>query len=123
MRYNCEVNFVIKHVFSAVDNKGIKMITAFRTISVLEGLSYLVILSVTLGFIDREWVTALGMTHGILFIIYLILSLIVSEKKGWSVFKLLILFVASVVPFAFILIEVYLRKIEQGDSQKLEPVV
>ena len=123
MRYNCEVNFVIKHVFPAVDNKGIKMITAFRMISVLEGLSYLVILSVTLGFIDREWVTALGMTHGVLFIIYLILSLIVSEKKGWSVFKLLIFFVASVVPFAFILIEVYLRKIEQGDPQKLEPVV
>ena len=92
-------------------------------ISVLEGLSYLVILSVTLGFIDREWVTALGMTHGVLFIIYLILSLIVSEKKGWSVFKLLIFFVAAGVPFAFILIEVYLRKIEQGDPQKLEPVV
>lgn len=97
------------------------MIKAFRAISILEGLSYLAILSVTLGFIDREWVSTLGMTHGILFIIYLFLSLTVTEKKGGSTFKLLALFVASVVPFAFILVEVYLRKIEQDNSQYLEP--
>jgi len=107
--------------FSAVKSIGIKMIKAFRTVSILEGLSYLFILSVTLGFIDREWVSSLGMTHGVLFITYLILSLTVSDKKWWSTSKLLILFAASVVPFAFILVEVYLRKIEQGNSQQLEP--
>ncbi len=99
------------------------MIKVFRTISILEGLSYLVILSVTLGVIGREWVFPLGMSHGILFFLYLVLSLIVSGKKGWPVWGWLILLLASVVPFAFILVEVYLRKIEQGNPQELEAVV
>ncbi len=99
------------------------MIKAFRTVSILEGLSYLAILSVTLGFIDREWVSTLGMTHGILFIIYLFLSLTVVEKNGWPTSKLLALSVASVVPFAFIPVEVYLQKVEQENSQNLEPLL
>ena len=94
------------------------MMKVFRTTSVLEGLSYLVILSVTLGFIGREWVSILGMTHGILFMLYLVLSLTVSNKKEWPVWGWLILLLASVVPFAFILVEVYLRKIDQSDFQE-----
>ena len=96
------------------------MVKVFRTISILEGLSYLVILSVTLGVIGREWVFSLGMTHGILFFLYLVLSLIVSGKKGWPVWGWLILLLASVIPFAFIPVEIYLRKIEQDNSQTLE---
>ena len=99
------------------------MIKVFRSISILEGLSYLVILSVTFGFFGREWVFSLGMAHGILFFLYLILSLIVSGKKGWSVLGWLILLLASVVPFAFILVEVYLRKIGQDNPQNLEAIV
>jgi integral membrane protein len=93
------------------------MIKVFRTISLLEGLSYLVILSVTLGFIGREWVFPLGMTHGVLFFLYLVISLIVSGKKGWPVWGWLILLLASLTPFAFIPVENYLRKIEQSNSQ------
>ncbi len=93
------------------------MLKAFRTISVLEGVSYLLILSVTIGLIDREWVSSLGMAHGILFILYLSLSLSVSGKQQWSVLKWLILFIASLVPFAFILVEIYLRKTGQNEPQ------
>jgi len=96
------------------------MIKAFRTISILEGLSYLVILSVTFGLIGREWVFSLGMVHGVLFVLYLVFSLIVSGKKEWSVLKWLILFIASVVPFAFLLVELYFKKVEQDIHQKLE---
>jgi integral membrane protein len=99
------------------------MIKFFRTISILEGLSYLVILSVTLGVIDREWVFSLGMAHGVLFFLYLVLSLIVSGKNGWSVWVWLLLFAASVVPFAFILVELYLRKIELRNNPELEVAV
>jgi len=99
------------------------VIKAFRLVSILEGLSYLVILSVTLGFIGREWVASLGMTHGILFIVYLILSLIVSGKKGWSILGWLALFLASIIPFAFILVELYLQKTEQSNPQKQEALV
>ncbi|MBV0934347.1 DUF3817 domain-containing protein [Marinobacterium weihaiense] len=82
----------------------------FRAISVLEGLSYLLILSVTLGAISREFVSMLGMAHGVLFILYLVLSLQASHKKGWSVMVWLLVFLASLVPFAFIAVEMFLKK-------------
>ncbi|ORU91665.1 MAG: hypothetical protein A6F70_00360 [Cycloclasticus sp. symbiont of Bathymodiolus heckerae] len=86
------------------------MLKYFRVISIVEGLSYLTILSVTLGLISREFVFYLGMFHGFLFIIYLVLSFIVSDKKGWPILTWLALFLASVVPFAFIFVELFLRK-------------
>ncbi len=99
------------------------MLKVFRAVSILEGISYLAILSVTFGFLGREWVSLLGMTHGILFTVYLVVSLKVSDVKGWSVLWWLLLVLASVVPFAFVLVEVYLRKIEQGNPQELEAAV
>ena len=99
------------------------MVKVFRTVSLLEGFSYLVILSVTLGFISREWVFSLGMAHGVLFVVYLALSLTVTDKKGWPVWAWILLMLASVVPFAFVIVEVLLRKFEQENTQVLEPVV
>jgi len=86
------------------------MLNFFRISSVLEGLSYLVILCVSFGIISRDFVFVLGMTHGALFALYFILSLIVSHKQGWSVITWLLVLVASIVPFAFILVDVFLRK-------------
>lgn len=89
------------------------MIQYFRAVSFLEGLSYLTILSVTLGFISRDYVFPIGMGHGVLFILYLFLSLTVSNKQGWSILIWLALFAAAVVPFGFIPVEYYLRKVNQ----------
>ena len=86
------------------------MLNFFRTISILEGLSFLIILSVTQGFISREFVFHLGMTHGILFMIYLVLSLVVSNSQKWSVLAWLGLLLAAFIPFAFIPVEVLLKK-------------
>lgn len=86
------------------------MLNTFRTVSIFEGLSYLVILSVTLGIISRDYVFYLGMMHGVLFLLYLILSLIVSSKRNWSLKIWLPLFLASLMPFAFIPVELYLKK-------------
>ena len=86
------------------------MFNFFRIVSIVEGLSYLTILSVTLEIISREYIFNIGMFHGVLFMIYIIASLIVSDKKGWPILTWLALFVASVVPFAFIAVEIFLRK-------------
>ena len=83
---------------------------AFRILSALEGLSYLLILSVTFEFISRDYVFPLGIGHGILFLGYLILSLRVSHKAGWSIITWLLIFLAAVIPFAFIPVELFLRK-------------
>lgn len=86
------------------------MFKCFRVISLLEGLSFLAILSVTLGFVSRDFVFQLGMIHGVLFMLYLLLSLIVSNKQQWSLVTWLSLFIASIVPFAFIAVEIFLSK-------------
>jgi integral membrane protein len=87
------------------------MLKFFRVISLLEGLSFLSILSVTLGLVSRDFVFQLGMAHGVLFMLYLLLSLIVSNKQKWSLFIWLSLFIASIVPFAFIGVEIFLSKV------------
>jgi integral membrane protein len=99
------------------------MIKAFRLISLLEGLSYIAILSVTLGFISRDHVSTLGMTHGILFMIYLMLAMSVSSDKKWPSWKLGLVILASLVPFAFIPAEVFLRKVENEVVEEQETVV
>ncbi|PHS31369.1 MAG: hypothetical protein COA95_06100 [Methylophaga sp.] len=86
------------------------MLKNFRVISVVEGLSFLMILCVTFGIISRDFVFYLGMFHGVLFIAYLVLSLLVTDKKGWSILIWLALFLAAVIPFAFIIVELLLRK-------------
>ena len=82
----------------------------FRLVSLSEGISYLLILSVTLGIISRDYVFHLGIVHGVLFISYMMLSLNVSHKQNWSVVVWLLVFFASIVPFAFIIAELFLRK-------------
>ena len=78
--------------------------------SLVEGCSYLVILCVTLGLISRDFVATLGMVHGVLFILYVLLSLVVAYKQGWSVTVWLLLFVSALIPLAFIPVELFLRK-------------
>lgn len=95
------------------------MLNSFRAISLLEGLSFLAILSVTLGLVSRDFVFQLGMAHGVLFMLYLFLSLIVSNTQRWSLKIWLPLFIASVVPFAFIGVEIYLSRM-QGQRQIAE---
>jgi integral membrane protein len=87
------------------------MLKYFRAISILEGLSFLAILCVTLGFVSRDFVFQLGMAHGVLFMLYLLLSLVVSNKQQWSLLVWLSLFIASVIPFAFIPVEIYLSRV------------
>ena len=86
------------------------MLKYFRAVSMLEGLSYLAILSVTLGVISRDYVSQIGMGHGVLFMLYLFLLLLVSDKQRWPLKIWLPLFMASIVPFAFILVELFLRR-------------
>lgn len=88
----------------------------FRYASLLEGASYLLILSVTLGFISRDYVFPLGITHGVLFVAYLVLSLHASHQRNWSVVVWLLVFLASIVPFAFIPVELFLQKEQKADD-------
>ncbi len=100
---------------------GCCVLNFFRAASVAEGLSYLVILSVSLGFISRDFVFMIGMTHGVLFLAYMVLSLWVSNSRNWSVVVWMLIFLAAVVPFAFIGVELFLRREEQKGAAQPDP--
>jgi integral membrane protein len=86
------------------------MLKIFRIASLLEGCSYLLILCVTLGFISRELVYSIGMVHGVLFLLYFVFSLLASHKQAWSLIVWLLVFLASIIPFAFVAVEVFVKK-------------
>lgn len=89
----------------------ILMLQYFRAISIFEGLSFIAILSISFGFLSRDFVFILGMVHGVFFMLYLLLSIIVSNKQQWSLLIWLSLFIASIVPFAFIGVEIFLSRV------------
>lgn len=97
------------------------MLRVFRITSIMEGLSYLTILSVTLGVLSREYVFHIGMTHGVLLMLYLVLSLMVANKENWSLKVWLPIFLASLIPFAFILAELYLQKVAANNQAMIDP--
>lgn len=94
------------------------MLKIFRLISALEGLSYIVILSISIGILSRDYVYNLGMIHGLLFTLYLLLSLQVSHKYKLPLIHWLLLFTASLVPFAFIPAELFLKKLGLSESKE-----
>jgi integral membrane protein len=75
----------------------------FRLVGVMEGISYLVLLLVAMPlkyFADMpEAVKYTGWAHGVLFVSYCILLLLVWIKYKWSFGKAVFAFVASLVPF------------------------
>lgn len=79
------------------------MIKTFKIISYLEGLSYLVLLfiGVPMKYLANNdaIVKAVGMPHGILFMAYIILAIVVRQLLNWNTKTTLIVLVASVIPF------------------------
>jgi integral membrane protein len=87
------------------------MIKFFKIIAILEGISYLLLfgnmfITKNINFdLYKTILGPLGMTHGALFIAYLILALLVKIKVNWSAKIFLIVCVASLIPFATFYIE------------------
>lgn len=86
------------------------MLRVFRIISLLEGCSYLLILCVTLDIISRDFVSVLGMGHGVLFIVYCVLTLITSYRQRWTLPVWIPILLAAIVPFAFLFVEAFLQR-------------
>ena len=79
------------------------MITLFRILGWLEGGSYLLLLLVAMPlkyFWDQPLaVRVVGMAHGILWILYCTMALLLYWQQGWSGRKLLYAWIASLLPF------------------------
>ena len=79
------------------------MIKTFRVISYLEGMSYILLLFIAVPIKyyanDPTFVKLLGMPHGILFVAYVVLSLVNSKKHNWSIIKTVVVLISSIIPF------------------------
>ena len=92
----------------------ITMKTAFRVVSILEGLSYLILLfiAVPIKYLgnDESWVKMFGMPHGLLFVAYIVLAYLVKSELNWNTKTFLMVLAASLIPFAtFYIDKKYLR--------------
>ena len=79
------------------------MINVLRVISYLEGISYILLLFIAVPIKyyanDPSLVKLLGMPHGLLFILFILLSVINSKKYNWNFTKTLVVIISSIIPF------------------------
>jgi integral membrane protein len=90
------------------------MKNTFRIISFLEGVSYLLLLFVAVPIKyfqgDVSYVKMLGMPHGVLFMLYLVLAVVLKKEMNWNLKALGIISLASILPFGtFYVDKKYLR--------------
>ena len=101
--------FCIKFTFMS------KLLPIFRIIAVLEGVSYILLLFIASPlkwfYDDPQYVKLLGMPHGILFMAYVVIAVLISADMKWSTRTLWIVLIASVLPFGtFYIDKKYLNK-------------
>jgi integral membrane protein len=92
------------------------MLRIFKNIAILEGISYLVLFTNMLVVkpsnmeLYKSLLYPIGMTHGILFIGYILLAVSLKNAQEWNSKTSLIILGASLLPFATFYIEKkYLR--------------
>jgi integral membrane protein len=85
-----------------MSNKNLA-VTTFRYLSVMEALSFLLLLFIAmpLKYIWNmpEYVRVVGMAHGVLFVLYIVGSYVMYEKLNWSFKVWAIVMVCAVLPF------------------------
>lgn len=93
-------------------------ISRLRTIGICEGISFLVLLGIAmpvkymLGI--PELVKYVGWAHGVLFVLYFAAVVHVYLTYKWSVLKVMITMVASLIPFGPFIIDRKLKEEERA---------
>lgn len=74
-----------------------------RAIAFIEGVSFLVILFVTMplkyGMNIAEPNKVVGMLHGVLFIVYILAVVLIKDKMTWGAKEFILALLASIIPF------------------------
>jgi integral membrane protein len=81
----------------------LSLIKTFRIIAFLEGLSYILLLSIATPikyFLDDpQYVKLLGMPHGLLFILYITLAFLLKSDFKWNTNQFGFVLLGSIIPF------------------------
>lgn len=87
------------------------MLKLFKIIAILEGISYLVLFANMLlikpNYPDlyKTLLYPIGMAHGVLFIGYCVLAVLLKYEQNWAWEKLGVILAASLLPFATFWVE------------------
>lgn len=96
-------------------------IQTLRVVGLLEGLSFLLLLFIAMPmkymFDNPVLVKYVGMGHGVLFILFLIVLFAVCEKQKWSITIFLMGLTASILPFGPFVFDRKLKHFEQPISE------
>lgn len=81
----------------------LSLLNIFRIIALLEGVSYILLLFVAVPikylFDDPQYVKLLGMPHGLLFISYIVLAILLKGDYKWNTKQFGGILLASIIPF------------------------
>ena len=89
----------------------IKMVKIFKSVAILEGISYLALFTNMLLVkpnnpdLYHQLLYPIGMSHGLLFIGYIVLAFVITKSQKWDIIKLGIVLLASLLPFATFYVE------------------
>lgn len=85
----------------------------FNIVSILEGLSYIMLLfiAVPIKYMQGNdaYVKMLGMPHGLLFVLYLVLAYLLKDKYKWNFKTLLTVWLLAIVPFGTFFVKKYMN--------------
>ena len=75
----------------------------FRIVALLEGMSYILLMTFGLYFKyqlnDATFVKILGMPHGLLFLLYIVMAFLLRVEQNWNAKDFGIVLLASLIPF------------------------
>ena len=95
-------------------NKETSALSRFRWIAIIEGISYLLLLFIAMPlkyFADQPLpVKYMGWLHGVLFVAFCILLLLVWIRCKWSFGKTTLAFISSLFPFGTFLFDREIKK-------------
>ncbi len=90
------------------------MINIFKIVSLLEGISYILLLfvAVPIKYIQNnpEYVKMLGMPHGLLFVLYIVLAIMLKYELEWKGKDFFMVCLLSILPFGTFFVGKYLKK-------------
>lgn len=93
------------------------MLQSFRILSLIEGLSLLVLLFVAMPAkyqFGHDFVWPVGMAHGMLWLSFGVFSLVLSHVREWSVLAWTGALLCSVIPFGFVVLDRRLQREQQA---------
>lgn len=91
----------------------------FRKVALAEGISYIVLLFIAMPL--KYWVGLplavkyVGWVHGLLFVLYIACLIMAWQERKWSFGKVVVLFIASLLPFVPFYVE---KKLKEEEAVK-----